>query len=369
MSEEVVRNRSIVGPFDLDADRLAAVSVLVAGAGNIGSPLAPQLARAGVGLLRIVDRDRVEEKNLATQDFRPADVGRFKADVLAERLREQFPGVRVEARACDLEDLPLGEADVDVLLGALDSRRARQVLVSDLGWPLGVPVVDGGVGEGLVGRVQVFLPGPASACLECTWGREDYRQLAAEYPCQPGADARGRPTVSTAFLGNFTAAVMAAECLRVLAGRAGEDSYEVPFDLTHHQFRRYLLRRAAACRHDHQVIADRVILEKKDPSPTVEQVLTVIAERFGDTWRSTPCGRVGARRSRRWVSWRATGSGFVTTAAVCSSPGTASRVAPLRRKGRTRPARRNVWEGGGERWTSLTKASARWPAPSRSSTR
>ena len=244
----------IAGPFDLTAERLAAASVLIAGAGNIGSHLAPQIARAGVGFIRLLDRDRVEEKNLATQDFRPEDVGRFKADVIAERLRGQFPRQRIEARSCDLEVLAPEDAAVDVLLGALDSRRARQVLVSDLGWRLGVPVVDGGVGEGLLGRVQVFLPGASSACLECTWGREDYRQLAAEYPCLPGASAAGRPTISTAFLGNFTASVMTAECLRILAGRAGTDSYELPFDLAHYQFRRYLLRRAAACRHDHKII-------------------------------------------------------------------------------------------------------------------
>lgn len=249
----------LAAPFELSRERPGAASVLIAGAGNIGSHLAPQLARAGIGRIRIVDRDRVEAKNLATQAFRPEDVGRFKAEVLTEHLREAFPQQCIEARACELETLSPEEAGVAVLLGALDSRRARQVLVSEMGWPRGVPVVDGGVGEGLLGRVQVFLPGPASACLECTWGRDDYRQLASEYPCLPGASAEGRPTISTAFLGNFTAAVMTAECLRLLADRAGNDSYEVVFDLAHYQFRRYLLRRSAACRHDHRIAGANAI--------------------------------------------------------------------------------------------------------------
>lgn len=249
----------IAAPFELSCERLAAASVVIAGAGNIGSHLAPQIARAGVGRICLVDRDRVEAKNLATQAFRREDVGRFKADAMAERLREAFPRLSIAARACDLETLSPAETGVDVLLGALDSRRARQVLVSEMGWPRGVPVVDGGVGEGLLGRVQVFLPGPASACLECTWGRDDYRQLAAEYPCFPGASAVGRPTISTAFLGNFTAAVMTAECLRILAGSAGNDSYEVVFDLAHYQFRRYLLRRSLTCRHDHKIGGSAVL--------------------------------------------------------------------------------------------------------------
>ena len=251
----------IAGPFELSRERLSSASVLIAGAGNIGSHLAPQLARAGVGRIRLVDRDRFEAKNLATQAFRPEDVGRFKAEVLAERLREAFPRQGIEGQACELEALSPEKAGVDVLLGALDSRRARQVLVSEMGWPRGVPVVDGGVGEGLLGRVQVFMPGSGSACLECTWGREDYRQLAAEYPCLPGASAVGRPTISTAFLGNFTASVMTAECLRLLAGRAGSESYEVVFDLVHYQFRRYLLRRSSTCRHDHQVVGSAATVE------------------------------------------------------------------------------------------------------------
>jgi molybdopterin/thiamine biosynthesis adenylyltransferase len=235
---------------------LAAKAVLIAGAGNIGSHLAPLIARTGVGLIRLVDRDRVEAKNLATQDFLPADVGRPKAEVIADRLHERFPSQRIEARFCDLENLPQEEAAVDILLGALDSRRARQFLVSEMGWPLGVPIVDGGVGENLVGRVQVFVPGPTTACLECTWGQADYRQLAAEYPCLPGAAAQAPPTVSTAFLGASVAALMAGECLLLLTEPRPADSFEVPFDLRQHVMRRFLLRRSPGCRFDH-VSAER----------------------------------------------------------------------------------------------------------------
>ena len=92
----------LVGIRDVDRDRLARASVLIAGAGNIGSPLAGFLARSGVHRVRIVDRDRVEAKNVRTQDYRPSDVGRFKAEVLAERLGNQVSGVVIEARPVDL---------------------------------------------------------------------------------------------------------------------------------------------------------------------------------------------------------------------------------------------------------------------------
>jgi hypothetical protein len=287
MSEAVMG--ALAGLPGLDASRLAASTVLIAGAGNIGSHLAPQLARAGVGALRILDRDTVEAKNLATQDYRPGDVGRPKAEVLAERLRAQFPGRTVEAWVGDLENLPLGMAAVDVVLGALDSRRARQVLASELAWPQGVPVIDGGVGEGLLGRVQVFVPGADTGCLECTWGPADYRLLVAEYPCMPGAGAEAPPTISPAFLGTFVASVMTAECVRLLADQRPRASYEVAFDLYHHALRRFALRRSPSCRHDHEVVA--ATLRLNDTEATVGGLVQVITRHFGGGPAHLECRR------------------------------------------------------------------------------
>src|SRR5262249_44930017 len=161
-------------------------------------------------------------KNLANQDYRPGDVGRPKAEVLAERIRGQVPGLSVEARTGDLETLPLGFFAGDVVFGALDSRRARQALVSDVAWPLRVPGVAGGGGGGLVGRVRVCGPGAALACLEWGWGREDYRRLAEEYPCTAGAAPSAPSTAAPAVTGAVVAGLMAAEGLRLLAGDAAE---------------------------------------------------------------------------------------------------------------------------------------------------
>jgi hypothetical protein len=251
--------------------------VLIAGLGNIGSPLPALLARAGVGLLRLVDRDRVEEKNLSAQDYRPGDVGRFKAEVHAERLRELFPWCRVESHPIDLEDLPAGLATVDLVLGALDSRRARQVLVGDLAWPLGVPVIDGGVSDGGLGRVQVFVPGVETACLECTWGSADYRLASAEYPCQPGAAAAGTlpPTGAPAYQGAFTASLMAAEAEKGVRNLF-QESYEVAFDLNNLALRRFGLRRNPRCRHDHAVTT-----EVLPAGETVADLLAALQRRFG----------------------------------------------------------------------------------------
>jgi hypothetical protein len=105
-------------------------------------------------------------------------------------------------------------------------------------------VIDGGVGEGLLGRVQVFVPGESSACLECTWGDDDYRHLAAEYPCRPGAAVSAPATAAPACVGAVVAGVMAARWLSLSAGEAPSESREIAFDLRHNRFLDSRLRRA-----------------------------------------------------------------------------------------------------------------------------
>jgi hypothetical protein len=219
-------------------------SVLVAGLGNIGSHLPSLLLQSGCERVVIVDRDCVEEKNLLVQRYAREDIGRSKAEALAGALRD----VRIEARVCDLEDVGPEFLDVDLVLGALDSRRARQVLMCDLAWRRKLPVIDGGVGDNGLGRVQVFVAGEQTACLECTWGQADYRLAAAEYPCRPGAKAEGRPTGAPAWLGMFTASLMVREALHL----EPTQSYEIAFDLTTSTMRRFALRRASRCRFDHR---------------------------------------------------------------------------------------------------------------------
>jgi len=253
-------------------------AALLAGAGNIGTHLAPLLGRAGIGTLHIVDRDTVEKKNLTQQDFEPHDVGRSKAEALCQRLRQQFPSLRVEAFFADLEEVPLGAFRVDVLFGALDSRRARQVLVSERGWPLGVPVIDGAVGEGLLGRVQTFIPGPESACLECGWGEGEYRLLAAEYPCRPGAIAHAPGTVSPACVGAVVAGLMAARCLGLIDRTLSSDSREIACDLRHNRFLESRLRRGTKCRFDHRIVTERLVLPAQ---ALVGDLAALVKRRFG----------------------------------------------------------------------------------------
>src|ERR687894_2783333 len=83
--------------------RLREQPVTVCGAGALGANLLESLARTGVARLRVVDRDRVEERNLSTQPYYRADVGAQKARILANNLYRAL-GVKVEARAEELDE-------------------------------------------------------------------------------------------------------------------------------------------------------------------------------------------------------------------------------------------------------------------------
>jgi len=93
-------------PLGVDGQkRLAAGRALVCGCGALGSMLASTLVRAGVGLVRIVDRDFVETNNLQRQMlFDEQDVAQRlpKAVAAAEKLRRVNSEVRVEGIVADV---------------------------------------------------------------------------------------------------------------------------------------------------------------------------------------------------------------------------------------------------------------------------
>lgn len=81
--------------------RLRELPVTVCGAGALGANLTENLARQGFGVLTVIDRDRVEERNLSTQPFYRSDIGAFKAKILANMLYRAL-GVAVTGKVEEL---------------------------------------------------------------------------------------------------------------------------------------------------------------------------------------------------------------------------------------------------------------------------
>ncbi|XID93203.1 ThiF family adenylyltransferase [Paenibacillaceae bacterium WGS1546] len=193
--------------------RLGEASILVLGAGALGASLAQHMVRAGVGRLRLVDRDYVEPSNLHRQtlfDEEDAEAALPKAVAAAAKLRRANGGARIEAFVADVNGRNVESlvADVDLVLDGTDNTAVR-LLLSDACFSRGIPLVYGGV-AGSGGMSALLVPGD-NCCLRCLLGAEetpDGRESART------CDTIG--VISPAV--ELVAALQAAEALKVLTG-------------------------------------------------------------------------------------------------------------------------------------------------------
>lgn len=108
--------------------QLLDASILVVGAGGLGSVAAAYLAGAGIGRLVIADRDRVELSNLQRQIlYRYADIGRRKSEAAVQQLRAINPDIDIVPQDGTLTPDVLADrvADADAVLDCSDNFRTR----------------------------------------------------------------------------------------------------------------------------------------------------------------------------------------------------------------------------------------------------
>jgi len=159
-------------PFGVEGQkRLRHSSVVVIGCGALGSVTATLLVRAGVGVLRVIDRDYVEVENLHRQslfDERDVVENLPKAEAATRRLRRMNSATEVSGVIADVHAgnlLALIE-NADLVLDGTDNLETRY-LINDAAVQLGLPWIYGAC-VGAEGRVLPILPG-RSACLRCIW--------------------------------------------------------------------------------------------------------------------------------------------------------------------------------------------------------
>ena len=149
--------------------RIAAAHVLVVGCGALGTVIAESLARAGVGRLRIVDRDFVELSNLQRQVlFDEQDVADHlpKAVAAVRKLERINSAIALEPVVADVNASNiLGlMRDVDLVLDGADNFEVRY-LVNDASLETGIPWIYGGC-VGSHGQTLAIFP-HQTACLRC----------------------------------------------------------------------------------------------------------------------------------------------------------------------------------------------------------
>jgi adenylyltransferase/sulfurtransferase len=190
--------------------------VLLIGCGALGCTIAEQLSRAGVGFLRMVDRDIVELTNLQRQVlFDESDAAEHlpKAVAAAQRIRKINSTIRVDPVIADVDSgiveqlLSCDDGRVDVILDGTDNVATRY-LINDVSVKHDIPWVYGGC-VGTEGRVMTILPG-VFACLRCVFPQ------APDPTTLPTCDTAGVLGPAAAVVG----ALQATEAIRVLTGQA-----------------------------------------------------------------------------------------------------------------------------------------------------
>ncbi|MBD3920053.1 ThiF family adenylyltransferase [Paenibacillus sp. PR3] len=199
------------GPIGSDGQkRLRAARVLIVGTGALGASLAQHMTRAGVGIVRLADRDYVEPSNLQRQmlfDEEDARNAAPKAVAAARKLKRMNGGVRIEAHVVDVSKRTLGPLleGVDLVLDGTDNAATRLAL-SDACFRLGIPLIYGGV-TASEGMSAALIPG-RTACLRC---------LIGDSAADDGADTCDTVGVISPAV-EFVAALQAAEALKWLCG-------------------------------------------------------------------------------------------------------------------------------------------------------
>ena len=169
-SERARYSRHLILPEVGERGQLAlqASSVLVVGAGGLGSPVLLYLAAAGVGRIGVVDFDRVDATNLHRQVlYGTSDVGERKLDAAVRKLRDLNGDIAIEPHhiALNRENAMELLARYDVVIDGTDNFATRY-LVNDACVLLGKPNVYGSIFR-FEGQVSVFdaTRGPCYRCL------------------------------------------------------------------------------------------------------------------------------------------------------------------------------------------------------------
>ncbi len=240
MNSEKYSRQILFAPIGAEGQaKLLRSKAAIIGCGALGTAQANALVRAGVGTVRIVDRDFVEESNLQRQMlFDEADARQSlpKAVAAERKLRKINSDVKVEGIVADADSGNIEEfiEGFDVILDATDNFETRYLL-NDAAVKLGIPWIYGAVVASYAATMTI-LPG-RSACLACV------------FPKSPGGLHETCDTVGV--IGpavSWAASIQSAEALKILLGREADlNGALAAYDLWSNRFQQVKTQRDPEC--------------------------------------------------------------------------------------------------------------------------
>lgn len=223
-------------------ERLLAATAVIVGCGATGSALANLLVRAGVGRVRIIDRDFIELNNLQRQIlFDEDDIAANlpKAEAAGRKLRRVNSGIAVEAVVADVNAGNVLDliGDATVVLDGTDNFTTR-FLINDACIRLALPWVYCGV-LASYGMTATFVPAGAAeklpgeravtGCLRCLMG---------DAPA-PGATATCDTVGVIGPVVTLLSSIAAAEAIKLIVGRGTLNPGLLHFDLWLHEYEQF----------------------------------------------------------------------------------------------------------------------------------
>jgi molybdopterin/thiamine biosynthesis adenylyltransferase/rhodanese-related sulfurtransferase/molybdopterin converting factor small subunit len=240
--DEVARySRHLIMPeVGMEGQRkLKAASVLLIGAGGLGSPLGLYLAAAGIGRIGIVDFDVVDASNLQRQVLHGTkDIGRPKLQSAKDRLSDINPHIQIEGYETALRSDNALQIikDYDVIIDGTDNFQTRY-LANDASVLLGKPNVYGSIFR-FDGQASVFYPRAGGPCYRCLYPE----------PPPPGLVPSCAEGGVLGILPGIIGVIQATEAIKLIIGQ-GEPLIGrlLLFDALKMKFRELKLRRNPDC--------------------------------------------------------------------------------------------------------------------------
>ena len=168
MDIERYRRQIAIPGFGIEAQKkLSRARVAILGLGGLGSAVSIYLTVAGVGHLKVIDRDKIEKNNLNRQIlYTEEDLGKWKAEVAEKKLKEMNSDIEVEGLREDINEDNIRELirDADVVVDCLDNFETR-FLVNRAVVELNKPFFHGAC-RAFYGQVMTIIP-RVTPCLRC----------------------------------------------------------------------------------------------------------------------------------------------------------------------------------------------------------
>lgn len=251
-NEQIFRySRHILMPEigGIGQEKLLGSKILIIGAGGLGSPAAQYLAAAGVGMIGIMDGDKVDLSNLQRQIIHnTADIGKLKVDSAREKINllNHDVSVKTYPYAANAENIGQILPEYDVVIDCCDNFPTRYV-VNDAAVLFNKPYFYGGVLR-FDGHAAVFYP-PKGPC---------YRCIFPEAP-PPGSVPSCQQAGVFNVLPGIIGLIQAAEALKWLLG-TGEPLLGrlLVFDAHDMEFRKIKINRRLSC----EVCGDNPVIKK-----------------------------------------------------------------------------------------------------------